>query len=152
MPCLAYFCWIHPWLPLWFSFILKICQSCIFRSSVRFSQKPFWMSYVHASNRRPSIYYPGEIFIPSMSWYSVFSFFRHVFKKFITTSNKHKLKINCGMRLGAWMRNVIQLFTEKPYFFYIWAGLRFLLYSLNSLTKSVQWKKTSLLDRWGPFV
>ncbi len=28
----------------------------------------------------------------------------------------HKLKINCGMTLGAWMMGVIQLFTENPYF------------------------------------
>jgi len=26
----------------------------------------------------------------------------------------HKLKINWGMKLGAWMRGVIQLFTENP--------------------------------------
>jgi hypothetical protein len=26
----------------------------------------------------------------------------------------HKLRINCGMMLGAWMRGVIRLFNEKP--------------------------------------
>ena len=26
----------------------------------------------------------------------------------------HKLRINCGMTLGAWMRGIIRLFTEKP--------------------------------------
>ena len=26
----------------------------------------------------------------------------------------HKLTINCGMTLGAWMRVVIRLFNEKP--------------------------------------
>ncbi len=26
----------------------------------------------------------------------------------------HKLRINCGMTLGAWMRGVIRLFNEKP--------------------------------------
>jgi len=26
----------------------------------------------------------------------------------------HKLRINCGMMLGAWMRGVIWLFNEKP--------------------------------------
>ena len=26
----------------------------------------------------------------------------------------HKLRINCGMTLGAWMRGVIRLFKEKP--------------------------------------
>jgi len=26
----------------------------------------------------------------------------------------HKLRINCGMKLGAWMRGVIRLFNEKP--------------------------------------
>ena len=25
----------------------------------------------------------------------------------------HKLRINCGMMLGAWMRGVIRLFKEK---------------------------------------
>jgi hypothetical protein len=26
----------------------------------------------------------------------------------------HKLRINCGMMLGAWMRGLIRLFNEKP--------------------------------------
>jgi hypothetical protein len=26
----------------------------------------------------------------------------------------HKLRINCGMTLGAWMRGVIRLFNENP--------------------------------------
>jgi hypothetical protein len=26
----------------------------------------------------------------------------------------HKLRINCGITLGAWMRGIIRLFTEKP--------------------------------------
>ncbi len=26
----------------------------------------------------------------------------------------HKLRINCGMMLGAWLRGVIRLFIEKP--------------------------------------
>jgi hypothetical protein len=26
----------------------------------------------------------------------------------------HKLRINCGMTLGAWMRGVIMLLNEKP--------------------------------------
>jgi hypothetical protein len=26
----------------------------------------------------------------------------------------HKLRINCGMTLGAWMRGVIRLFSENP--------------------------------------
>ncbi len=40
---------------------------------------------------------------------------------------EHKLKINWGMMLGAWMGEVIQLFTEKLNF--AGEGLRFLAYT-----------------------
>jgi len=41
----------------------------------------------------------------------------------------HKLNINWGMTLGAWMRGVIQLFTENPNF--AGEGLRFLVYTFG---------------------
>jgi hypothetical protein len=41
---------------------------------------------------------------------------RHNFKQFITgcNGNCNKLRINCGMMLGAWMRGAIRLMSENP--------------------------------------
>jgi len=97
-PLIVYFHWTHPWLSLCvcvcvLSLLYKNANFAFFVDFKSFSKRYFEWVNVHASNSRPSIDNPGEVFAfnPSQnSWFVLVPIKRcHVFKKFITSGNGH---------------------------------------------------------------